>query len=194
MLINRQVPQYGEEDVLAATQSLLLLTTLLFFGDIDDPVLSHPDDAHLLLQLWDVKEQLAGTGLFLKKEDGRIMPSWKEWAKMSAKHRTIMSLNHLEWCWSLLHGYPTLTCFELGPLPAPAPGYLWRATDAEAWRSLYEQWLWKWRDGSYKMADFFYIEPRGNLDSRGELWLSEADEFGAVLMAEAMAILPTLEN
>ena len=151
-------------------------------------MLSHPTDAQLLIELWGVKERLARTGLLLDQEYNHTMPTWNEWAIVSAKRRTILSLNHLEWCWSLLHGYPTLTCFELRLLPAPAPGYLWRAGDEDSWESLYDQWLWKWKDGSYKMSEFFHIEPRSNLDRRSELWLSEADEVGAVLLAESMAI------
>ena len=90
-----------------------------------------------------------------------------------AKRRTIQSLNHLEWAWSVLNGYPVLTCFELGPLPAPAASQLWRASDEKAWTDLYIEWLWRWKDGSYKMVEFFYIEPKGQLDRRSELWLSE---------------------
>lgn len=96
-----------------------------------------------------------------------------------------MGLSHLEWAWSVLHGYPVLSCFELAPLPAPAARYLWQAADAVSWEPLYREWLWKWRNGgSYKMVEFFTINPRGALNLRSEMWLAEADEFGMILMAE----------
>lgn len=112
------------------------------------------------------------------------LPPWKAWTLFSAKRRTILCLNHLEWAWSLLHGYPVLTCFELGPLPAPAAGHLWRETDEGKWRRLYGDWLHQWKDGGYLMVEFFHIKAGEPLDARSEAWLAEADELGVMLMAE----------
>jgi hypothetical protein len=171
-------------DILAATQSLLILIILLFFGDPEGPTVSHPMDAKLLVQMWDVKHGLASTGLFLDEEANHTMPVWETWAIISAKRRTILALHHLEWAWSLRHGYPILTCFELGPLPAPAAGRLWRASDAKQWQLQYNEWLLQWQEGSYKIGELFHIMPGGNMDSRSEMWLAEVDEFGMMLMAE----------
>lgn len=144
----------------------------------------HPIDAQLLIEMWDVKERLASTGLLLDQEIAHTLPPWKEWARVSSKRRTILGLHHLEWAWSLLHGYPLLTCFELGPLPAPAPQYLWREWDEPTWGGLYAEWLRQWKEGSYKMNELFQICPGGSLSVRSEMWLSEVDEFGMVLMAQ----------
>lgn len=175
---------YGESDLLAAAQCLLVLATVALFGDLDEPALQHPLDARLLIDLWDVKERLAKTGLFLEAEHNCALPQWKEWCLVEAKRRTILSINHVEWCWSLLHGCPVLTCFELGPLPAPSAGHLWRASDETTWQRLYRDYTWQWKDGTYKMTEFWYLDPSGRLDARTEQWLSSADEFGMMLMAE----------
>jgi hypothetical protein len=141
-------------------------------------------DAQLLIEMWDVKHRLAETGLFLEEEVNHTLPSWKYWAMVSAKRRTILSLHHLEWAWSQLHGYPILTCFELAPLPAPAAGNLWREQDEQEWNIRYERWLVRWKEGSYKMAELFYIDHGWNLNARSDMWLAEVDEFGMMLMAE----------
>jgi hypothetical protein len=182
----REHSTYNDADLLAAAQSLLLLLIILFFGLDDAPRLERPADARLLVDAWEVKHRLAATGLFLDYEADHAMPPWPRWAAVSARRRTILAMHHLEYSWSLLHGYPVLTCFELGPLPAPAPGYLWREADERCWESLYEGWLRQWKDGSYSMVEFFHINPGGALDSRSEMWLAEADEFGMMLMAEGM--------
>ncbi|RFU77338.1 zn2 cys6 dna-binding [Trichoderma arundinaceum] len=187
----RDYHSYGEMDLLAATQSMLILLIILFFGIGHSPALAHPIDAQLLIEMWNVKHSLASTGLFLEEESNHTLPSWKEWAIVSAKRRTILALHHLEWAWSLRHGYPVLTCFELGPLPAPAAKYLWQMTHEKEWGRLYKDWLKLWADGSYKMVELFRInacKPSDDLDTRSELWLSEADEFGVMLMAEVNGI------
>jgi hypothetical protein len=165
---------------------LLLLLSILFFGLDSSPVLALPLDPELLIQVWDVKQRLGMTGLFLEEEVEHRQPSsWRDWAMVSVKRRIMMGLSHLEWAWSVLHGYPVLSCFELAPLPAPAASYLWRAADQQSWERLYREWLWKWRNGGcFKMVEFFNINPSGSLDLRSEMWLTEADEFGMILMAE----------
>jgi hypothetical protein len=153
--------------------------------------LTHPADAQLLVRMWDVKEQLSRTGLLLDQEVAHtVPPSWKQWALVAAKRKTIHSFHHVEWAWSLLHGYPVLTCFELAPLPAPPPRYLWQADDESQWRSLYVDWLAQWKGGFYRMMEFFHINPGGELDARSELWLAEADEYGMMIMAEGKHTFP----
>lgn len=160
-----------------------MLMIILFFG-FENPAMAHPTNAELLIATWNVKQRLAATGLFLDEESKHVLPSWKEWVIVSAKRRTILALSHLEWAWSLFCGYPVLSCFELGPLPAPAAGYLWRETDELVWKQLYGEWLRQWSPAGYKMFEFFQINPGGKLDGRSEMWLAEADEYGMMLMAE----------
>ncbi|TPX10413.1 uncharacterized protein E0L32_008632 [Thyridium curvatum] len=144
----REHSSYDVMDLLAATQSLVLLLIIILFDTKHSSALEHPADAQLLIDAWDMKHSLA------------------------------------EWAWSLLHGYPILTCFELGPLPAPAAGYLWQETKEDQWHARYRLWIRQWQSGSYKMAEFFHIDPSGELDARTEMWLAEVDDFGMMLMAE----------
>ena len=144
-----------------------------------------PMDSAVLIDTWVVKHELAATGLFLEAETDHQLPSWRQWAIVSARRRTILALNQVEWAWSVMHGFPTLTCFELGPLPAPAARHLWYADHEPTWENLYRDWMQQWPDGGYRMAEFFNIRPGQDIvDARGEKWLAEADEFGMMLMAE----------
>ncbi|KAK6859406.1 hypothetical protein PG995_003042 [Apiospora arundinis] len=187
--IFQECASYNEVDLLAAAQSVLILLIILFYGGSEDKGQELPTktQAQLITQLWDVKHQLAGTNIFLAEECGRLLPRWQDWAAVSAKRRTILAMHHLEWSWSLRTGYPTLTCFELAPSPAPAAGYLWRETDEARWKTLYGDWLDLWKGGPYLIGEFFNITPEGNLDARSELWLAEVDEFGMMLIAETYA-------
>lgn len=174
-------------DLLAAAQSLLILMTVLFFRFKDSSSTksdSRPFEAEILVQVWDVKHRLAETGLSLNAEIDNRTPDFREWAMMAAKRRTILSLHHLEWAWSLLHAYPVLTCFELGPMLAPDAGYLWRETDEGKWKEQYARWLRLWKNGGFKIAELFYINVDEPLSTRAEMWLAEADEYGGLLMAE----------
>ncbi|KAK0609190.1 hypothetical protein DIS24_g12407, partial [Lasiodiplodia hormozganensis] len=130
---------YTPTDLLAAAQALLILTTILFFGlpDRSPNPNRAADEAQTLIAVWDLKHALALTGLFDTTElasPQRVPDDWRSWALVSAKRRTILALHHLEWAWSLVHGRAVLTCFELGPLPAPAAGGVWRARDEREWR------------------------------------------------------------
>ncbi|PVI06126.1 hypothetical protein DM02DRAFT_35172 [Periconia macrospinosa] len=189
--IERLRDQYSsctELDLLATAQSILFLLILLFFGFEKAAPVSRTTDAELLISVWDVKHALASTGLFLEEEATNRLPRWKEWAIVSAKRRTILALNHLEWVWSLKHGFPVLSCFELGPLPAPAAGYLWQEPEEKIWERLYKEWMRNWGNEGYKMFEFFHIDPAGTLDQRSEMWLAEADAYGVMLMAEVNAV------
>ncbi|KAL7907080.1 hypothetical protein GGI35DRAFT_103180 [Trichoderma velutinum] len=187
----RDYELYNAMELLAAAQSMLILLIILFFGIGPSPALAHPIDAQLLVDMWDVKHRLASTGLFLEEESHHTLPCWKEWAIVSAKRRTIIALHHLEFAWSLRFGYPILTCFEVGPFPAPAAGYLWQSDCEKDWERLYKDWLKQWAEGSYKMMELFQVnasKASDDLDPRSELWLAEADDFGLMLMAEANGI------
>ncbi|KAL5390442.1 hypothetical protein PMIN06_007974 [Paraphaeosphaeria minitans] len=180
----REYQSYSELDLLATTQSLLLLMIVLFLGDVPNPLMPHPTDAELIVSMWNVKHHVARTCLLLDEEMNHGVPSWKKWAIVSAKRRTILALHHLEWAWSLLHGYPPLAYSELGPLPAPAAGYLWRERSEKEWKRQYHEWLSRWEGGGYKLGELFHIKPGGEMDTRSEMWLAEVDEFGMMVMFE----------
>ncbi|KAL2831452.1 hypothetical protein BDW59DRAFT_157881 [Aspergillus cavernicola] len=185
---------YDASDLLAALQSTLILLIILFFGLGPELTTTNPLDAQLLLNVWDMKTHLAATGLFLDLHptSSLIIPPWQEWALISAKHRTMLALHHLDFVWSVLRGYPMLHCFELGPLPAPAPRYLWQADGQQqmttsTWQRLYSGWRAQWEEGGeVVMEEFFRIRPGDGLDERVERWLADADEFGMMLMAAGM--------
>lgn len=187
-----RVPQhlnYNEENLLAALQALLVLMIMLCFGIDDSGALSKGEadtssESELLISVWNVKHRLATAGLFAKGEIEKKHPAWRDWAIAEAKRRTVLSLHHFEWVWSIHRGYPVLTCFEVGPLPAPAPGYLWQETDKKKWQNQYADWLRLWKQGCYNLAELFYVNIDGPLSARAETWLCEADEFGGMLMAE----------
>ncbi|KAF6794576.1 C6 finger domain containing protein [Colletotrichum sojae] len=182
---------YDELGLLCAGQSLLMLMIVVFLCDQNSASTGRdpdPAEAHILISVWNLKHRLAMTGLVLDAEFNNNMPEWGDWAMAEAKRRTVLSLHHLEWVWSLLHGYPILTCFELGPLPAPGAGYLWSARDEQAWRRQYESWLVFWKDGSFKISEFFHMNADSPLSARAETWLAESDAFGALLMSEIKAV------
>lgn len=178
------------KETLAKAQSLLFLLTAVSFGFDSSASLPHADVTKILIEVWTAKEELAATGLFARSEIVHKAIDWHDWALVQAKRRTLLSLSHLEWAWSIQAGYPVLTCFELGPLYAPAAGYLWRETDEASWKQSYTAWLRRWNGEGYRMAEFFQIDPLKSLDERSEMWLAEADEFGVVLMAEGMSGAP----
>lgn len=162
-----------------------MLLIVLFFGTPEGSFMTQRDQAQLLIDIWDIKHRLAATGLFLESESSHEVAQWKPWAVVSAKRRTILALHHLEWTWSIRNKYPTMPCFELGPLPAPAPSYLWAERDERRWQEAYRRWLRVWEEGGgYRMIEFFHIDSDKGLDVRTESWLAEADEFGMMLMAE----------
>ncbi|CRG83587.1 hypothetical protein PISL3812_00940 [Talaromyces islandicus] len=179
----REHIQYGELELLAAAQSILFLLSILLFNDRSHITLTVPESAQLLIDVWEVKRKLASTGLFLDSEMYHQIPPWKSWALVSAKRRTIMSLHHIEYSWSSKHNYPTLECTEFKLLPAPAPRYLWCETDGHTWTQLYKRWLQLWDGDFYRMQELFDGVESRPLNERGELWLSEADEFGAAILS-----------
>lgn len=164
----------------------MLITTLFFgFSDAVTRDAGDPTDGEVLIASWCMKEQLARTGLFLDAEVSHTTPDWREWAFTACKRRTILAMHHLEWAWSLSMGYPVLTCFELGPLPAPEAAYLWQETDERRFKLQYETWLSTWRDGGgYRMYEFFQVGSGIQMSERTEKWYAEADDFGMMLIAE----------
>lgn len=105
---------------------------------------------------------------------------------VATKRRVVLTLHHLEWAWSLLYAYPELSCYELGPQPAPAAKQLWEAPDDTTWKRRYAHWLRQWKDGPFRMDELFDIQSSGPLNSRTEKWLAESDEYGVLIMTEGI--------
>lgn len=169
---------------MATAQSLLILLTISLFGL--SPTLAMPphEAVKVITNVWEVKTRLAATNLCLAEEQSSRVPSWSAWSIASAKRRTLLALNQLEWAWSLLHGYPELSCIELGPLPVPAAKHIWQARSEEEWDKLYRRWLPSWSDGLFLLSELFAVRPGEALSERAERWLAESDEFGIMLMTE----------
>jgi hypothetical protein len=163
-----------------------MLMIVLFLGFSDGVCRDRldPTNGDIMVASWCLKQRLAMTGLFTDAEATHTIPDWQHWAFTAAKRRTILAMHHFEWAWSLLNGYPILTCFELGPLPAPEAKHLWGETDERRWKAHYETWLRNWEDGGYRMYEFFYISKDTTLDERSERWYAEADDFGMMLIVE----------
>lgn len=183
----RQYHEFDEENLLAANQSILILLTILLL-DIESDVQRKPEDpsdAEVLVKTWDIRHKLARAGLFLNSETAHRTPSWRDWAMVEARRRTIVAQHYLEWSWSLINGYPLLTCFELGPLPAPTAAHLWQETNERRWKNAYRNHLQTWNRGLYKIHELFHIQADGPLDLRMEMWYAEGDELAMMLVAES---------
>ncbi|KAL2849673.1 hypothetical protein BJX68DRAFT_266988 [Aspergillus pseudodeflectus] len=161
-LLHEQYPTYSTPDLLAALQFLLILLIILFFCLGNDPGLEDPTDVQLSL---------------------------KDRALVSAKLRAIHSLHHLDFVWSVLRGYLILICWELGPLPAPPPRYLWEVGYEEAWKRMFARFLQQWMYGPCLMSEMFAMNGEAPLEPRPERWRAKADEFGMMLMAEGTITL-----
>jgi hypothetical protein len=185
--MSAQYQMDGPEDLLASFQSLLMLMIVLMHGFSFDVFrdLGDPSDGEILIASWGMRVKLAKTGLFLPEEVSHTMPDWREWAFVEAKRRTILASHHFEWAWSIIKGYPILTCFELGPLPAPEAGYLWQETDERRWKLLFKRWLALWKGGPFRMCEFFHIGEDVEMDERTEQWYAEADDYGMMLIIES---------
>lgn len=204
---------YTSADLLAASQSLVILVSILLFGpatpkatdqaattdtpDLNDDV----EQSQLILELWEMRECLMRSlhsSQQLQLDPASLSSSsWRSWATSAATTRTILAMHTLELVWGTIRGYPIMSCFGLDKLPMPEAGYLWRARSKEDWMSLYAAWSRRWSalPRSLSAADAnegglspytigdFLAIRSGDLDERAEVWLSEADEFGVMFMA-----------
>ncbi|KIX00292.1 uncharacterized protein Z518_10431 [Rhinocladiella mackenziei CBS 650.93] len=147
----------------------------------DSPSRSNPYNS-----LQDITLELAKTGLLLEAELQSGVPAWQEWVLMAAKRRTILAAHMLMWAWSLKNRYPPFACFEISFMPTPAPKMLWHA-QSEGWESLYSNRLSGWLDGGpQRLEELMVIGPEIEIAPRSQRWLEEADEFGVLLMSEAV--------
>lgn len=68
-------------------------------------------------------------------------------------------------------------------MPAPAAKMLWQSQSKDHWECLYDQWLKSWVACGYLQGEFMMIQEGIKVDSRTEMWLEEADEFGMMFMS-----------
>lgn len=143
-------------------------------------------EEQLILDISETSLQLASGGLTLHEEtaaDGQP-PPWYDWAIMSAKRRTILTIYMLTWAWSVWRNYPSFYCHELQLMFAPSPKALWQAQTETEWLPLYQKWLQKWNGDGYRIGELLSISPKHIMDRRTEDWLEEVDEFGMLLMSQ----------
>lgn len=152
----------------------------------------HPEinEEQLILGISEFSLQLASSGLALHEEtaDGQT-PRWHDWAIMSAKRRTILTIYMLTWAWSVLRNYPSFYCHELQLMFAPSPKALWQAQTEPEWLSLYQKWHQRWNGDGYRIGELLSISPNQMIDRRTEDWLEEVDEFGMLLMSQGKSAL-----
>lgn len=170
-----------------------MLLTIALFGFGSAHALSLSKAVKLITDVWEMKTRLTATNLCLAEEQSNRMPSWSGWAMTSAKRRTLLALNQLEWAWSLIQGYPELSCVELGPLPAPSAKHIWQASNEAEWENLYREWLAGWTDGLFRLSELFTVSSGEPLSERAERWLAESDEFGVMLMTEGKSPYPCFD-
>lgn len=172
------------EDLLASAQAFVIYAILCLFPD-EDSVRSEVSEEQLILDISEFSLQLASSGLALHEETahGQI-PQWHDWAIMSAKRRTILTIYMLTWAWSVLRNYPSFYCHELQLMFAPSPKALWQAQNEAEWLSLYRKWFQRWKGEGYRIGELLSILPKQMIDRRTEDWLEEVDEFGMLLMSQ----------
>ncbi|PGH11155.1 hypothetical protein AJ80_07257 [Polytolypa hystricis UAMH7299] len=172
----------NKTDLVAALQAMALYTIMLLFPSRDHSSVTLLD-TNFGLQLKHFITYVSTTGLILPEETNHIRPTWYAWINITAKRRAALALYLIYWSYSVYHCLPTFGCRDLGFMPAPAAKYLWLAQDKNHWESLYNRWLSQWDGADLYQWEFSNIIPGIRMDSRVELWLEDADEFGILLLA-----------
>ena len=170
-----------ETNLLAVLQAVCIYTLLLLFPSPTQtsiPLL----DPHTFRNLRSIVYHTAASGLVLAEETAHQRPDYEAWVHVTTKRRAVLTLYLIHWAYSIYHCLPSFDCTDLGFMPAPAAGYLWREMDKGKWECLYNRWLAQWDQGSYFQWEFFTIENGVRMDDRAELWLEDADEFGMLFM------------
>ncbi|KAI0902913.1 hypothetical protein F4823DRAFT_344216 [Ustulina deusta] len=172
---------YDAPTLLAAIQSLMILLVILIFPSNCQSTLSVVP-GHILSAVQELGNHVLSTGMLLHEEASHVRPSWRVWAHIEAKRRTLMSIYFLHWANSAYHGTRHFNCLQLGRMLAVGPKWLWQATDEETWMNLYPRWLAQWGGEELIQAEFFLVERGPVMDSRVERWLEDADELGLLMM------------
>lgn len=140
-------------------------------------------DTAVFSEIQQVVRHTAISGMVLEEENENTIPSWEAWVHVTSKRRAVFTLYLLHWAYSVYHHVPSFNCDELAYIPAPAPKYLWQATEEEQWKDLYERWLAQWQGRQYLQHEFMFVSPGPFLDERTQLWLEDTDEFGMMFMS-----------
>ncbi|KAI0424086.1 hypothetical protein F5Y09DRAFT_325406 [Xylaria sp. FL1042] len=172
---------YDAPTLLAATQSLMVLMIILMFPSNCQSTLSVVP-GHIFTAVQDLANYVLSTGMMLHEEATHVRPSWRIWAHIEAKRRTLMSIYFMHWAYSAYHGTRHFNCLQLGRMLATGPKWLWQATDEKTWMRLYARWLAQWDGKELVQAEFFLVERGPVMDSRVERWLEDADELGILIM------------
>lgn len=173
------------DDLLASAQAFVIYAILCLFPD-EGSTRSEINEEQLILDISEYSLHLASSGLALPEEtaENGQFPQWHDWAIMSAKRRTILTIYMLTWAWSVLRNYPSFYCHELQLMFAPSPKTLWQAQNEAEWLPLYRKWDQRWKGDGYRVGELLSISPKGAIDGRTEDWLEEVDEFGMLLMSQ----------
>ncbi|KAI0520742.1 hypothetical protein F5B22DRAFT_50341 [Xylaria bambusicola] len=172
---------YDAPTLLSAIQSLTILLVLLIFPSNRQSTLSIVP-AHIFAAVQEVGNHVLSTGMLLHEEANHVRPTWRVWAHIEAKRRTLMSIYFLHWAYSTYHGARHFNCLTLGRVLAPGPKWLWQSTDEKMWMKLYVRWLAQWDGKELIQAEFFLVERGPVMESRVERWLEDADELGLLIM------------
>lgn len=159
---------------------MILLVILIFPSNCQSTLSVVP--GHILSAVQELGNHVLSTGMLLHEEASHVRPSWRVWAHIEAKRRTLISIYFLHWANSAYHGTRHFNCLQLGRMLAVGPKWLWQATDEETWMNLYPRWLAQWGGKELIQAEFFLVERGPVMDSRVERWLEDADELGLLMM------------
>jgi len=172
----------NEENLLAAIQALSIYTLILMFPSNEQTALPVLEEG-MFRQLRLIVYHAANSGLILEEETSHTRPTFEKWVHITSKRRTALTLYLIHWSYSVYHGLPSFDCKELGLMPAPCAGYLWRETNKARWEGLYNRWLAEWDHNDYYHWEFYNIEEGVRMGPRAEKWLEDADEFAMIFMA-----------
>jgi hypothetical protein len=172
----------NENELLAALQVLAIYSLIRLFPSNDQTSLPLLDE-EMFGQIEQVVSHVVACGLVLEEESSHTRPSWEAWIHVTTKRRAVLTLYLIHWSYSIYHGLPTFGCGRMCCMPAPSAKYLWQAGDRKQWEALYNRWLGQWEGAGYYLWEFFEIQPGVSIDSRAEMWLEDADEFGMIFIA-----------
>lgn len=181
--------------LLATFQSYLHYTLTLFFHfDLHHSTINNDNDNTQPLRvsitsLQDRAYACAHQGLLCTAESAaiRTRPRWEEWIVAETTRRTLYIMYLFDSILSRQEGLPTFLGVELHGLPAPAPGFLWRARHRREWEAEYNLFLVEWGDWALRIEEL-WPETR-ELDEREREWRKERverwveDEYGSMLHA-----------
>lgn len=177
-----QYRSYDALTLLAALQSLTVLLVLLIFPSNRQKTLSSVPD-HLFAAVQGIASHVLSTGMLLHEEAFHVRPTWRIWAHIESKRRTLVCIYLLHFAYSSSQGRRYFDCLELGRVRAPGPKWLWQASDEKRWANLYTRWLAQWNGKELIQAELFLVEHGPVMDPRVEMWLEDADELSIVMMS-----------